>query len=273
MRRFSLANQGLAANIGAGAWQILSNYFLPAVVLVALGGLWELLSAKGVLNPLLIPAPSQVISALIQHREELGFHSWITIQEVLLGYVIGFGLGFTLGIALAYSRLLERALHPLLVVSQNLPHIALGPIIIVWLGYGMQSKLAMVALITFFPVTMSVIDGLRSIDPELLRFVRSLGATEWQMFQKVKFPHSLPYLFTGIKVSATYGVLAAVVGEWIGSRSGLGNLMMKYHLHFQEDTVFASIAIMTLIGIIMFAGAVGLERLLIPWGYAKRRQH
>ena len=270
-RVFDLAAP-LRGSVLGRACALIGQYYEAGLLVLVLVGVWQLLSATGAISRLLLPAPTKIVGVILSNLPEFGEHTWMTIKEVVLGYGLGVGVGLMLGIAIAYSRFLEKVLHPLMVVSQNIPHIALGPILIVWLGYGMEPKVTIVALITFFPVTLSMVDALKSVDPEMLRFIRSLGATEWQMFRKIKMPHSLPHLFTGLKVSATYGVLAAVVGEWVGSQLGLGHLMMQYHRRMKTDFVFATILVMSLVGIAMFLGTVVLERVIIPWHHASRQR-
>jgi NitT/TauT family transport system permease protein len=256
----------LWGRIAAKAYIVAGQYQETGLVLLVLVAAWQLLSTMGVFSRLLLPAPTSIVGVILSNAAEFGTHTWVTIKEVILGYALGLGVGLVLGVAIAYSRVLEKVLYPLMVVSQNMPHIALGPILVVWLGFGMEPKLALVALITFFPVTLSTVDALKSVDPEMLRFVRSLGATEWQMFHKIKVPHSLPYLFTGVKVSATYGVLAAVIGEWVGS------LMLTSHRAMKTDFVFATVLVMSLVGMAMFVGAALVERAMIPWHHAMRER-
>lgn len=267
-----VSNPSPSRSVPTKVYTLMKQYQEAGLVLFILLAIWQLLSATGIVSRFLLPAPTEIVGTILSNLEEFGENTWITIQEVIIGYALGLVVGLVIGIVIAYSRFLKKMLYPLMVISQNMPHIALGPILIVWLGYGMEPKVTLVALITFFPVAMSMVDGLKSVDPEMLRFIRSMGATEWQMFWKIKVPHSLPYLFTGVKVSATYGVLAAVIGEWVGSKYGLGHLMQKSHRAMKTDFVFATILIMSLVGIATFVGAVALERMIIPWHYAMRQR-
>lgn len=244
----------------------------PALLILVLLVAWEILGRLGVIASYLAPAPTAILEAIVSNIGRFSEHTWMTVKEVLCGYTLGFGVGFLLGVTISYSKLLKKALYPLIVVSQSIPHIALAPILVVWFGFGMEPKLLMVALITFYPVTISTADGLRSVDPELLRFIRSLGATEWQMFRKIKLPSALPHIFTGIKVSATYSVIGAVVGEWFGSKLGLGTLMLEAHRVLKTDIVFGTVLIMSAMGIIIFLVAVLLERLIVGWHYALTRR-
>ena len=247
--------------------------YLPAAILV-LGMLvvWEILGRQGIVQNYVAPQPTVVLQAITSNLPTFAENTWMTVKEVLYGSVIGFGIGFLLGVGIAYSRLLEETLYPIIIASQTLPHIALAPILVVWLGFGMGPKLAIVALVTFFPVTVATADGLRSVDPELLRFVRSLGATEWQMFSKIRLPSSLPGIFTGVKVSATYAVIAAIIGEWVGAHLGLGAMMLRANHMMYMDVVFGTVFIMSALGIVMFLTAILLERLIIPWHAARTKR-
>lgn len=243
--------------------------FALALLLVAS---WEVLSARGVLRSYIAPAPSKLVEVLFSMLPTVAKHAWVTIQEVLLGYAFGFVFGIPIGIAISYSRLMERALYPLVVISQTIPIIALAPILVSWFGFGIWPKLVIVALITFFPLTVSTIDGLRSVEPELLRFLRSLGATERQLFFKIKVPSALPYLFTGIKVSVAYAVIAAVIGEWVGGHDGLGAVMQRAQNMYYNDVVFTMVAVIALLGYLAVQVALIGERIVIPWHLAKRER-
>lgn len=245
------------------------KYGLSAVLLLAIFVAWETASQVGWIPHFIAPPPSEILRVLVVKAGSFWDHFFTTFLEVLYGYVAGMVVGLLLGIAIAYSSLTERTLYPLIVASQTIPIIAMGPILVLVFGFGLTPKVFMVAVVVFFPITMSTADGLRSVDPELQRFVRSLGASEWEMFRKVKFPSALPTLFTGIKVSATYGVIAAVVGEMVGAQFGLGALMIRAHRMMMTTEIFGSVALMAFLGIAWFLAAVIAERLTIPWHFAK----
>ena len=249
-----------------------SKRLAPPVFLLSLAVIWELLADYGLVSHILAPAPTKILGAIVASRSEILDHAWTTMQEVISGYAAGILIGCLLGVIIVYSSILDRIFTPFMIVSQTVPYVALAPILVAWFGYGMMPKLVLVALITFFPVALAIIDGLRSVDPELLRFVRSLGGTEWNIFSKLKLPSALPHVFTGVKVSATYAVLGAVVAELFGSRKGLGNMMMRAHTKMKTDLVFGTVGVMTAMGILLFLVVVLAERLVIPWHHARTKR-
>lgn len=251
------------------AVETIKAYGLSAVLLLMLFTLWETASRVGLIPHFIAPPPTEIVQALYTKAGSFWSHFYATFLEVLYGYASGLIVGLLLGIAIAYSRLTERTLYPLIVASQTIPIIAMGPVLVLIFGFGPASKIFMVAVVVFFPITMSTADGLRSVDPELLRFLRSLGASEWAMFRKIKFPSALPSIFTAIKVSATYGVIAAVVGEMVGAQFGLGALLIRSHRMMMTTSLFGSVALMVVLGIAWFLAAVAAERLMIPWHFAR----
>ena len=244
------------------------------LILVAIGLLagWELLSRVGKIPRYIAPAPSASVIAIIRSAPSFGKHTWVTLQEVLLGMLVGSSLGFVLGVVIVYSKKIKMALYPIMVVSQTVPVIALAPILVVWFGFGIGPKIALVALVTFFPITVATADGLVSVDSELLRFIRSLGATEWQMFWKIRLPSALPFILTGVKVSATYCVVAAVIGEFIGAFYGLGALMMQSIHMLYMDVLYGTVIIMSAMGITLYTFVTLLERIFVPWHIERRRK-
>lgn len=242
----------------------------PAIGLVVfILVLWEVLSVRGILKSYIAPPPSDVLGAIFSNLPIFWNNTWVTIKEVIFGYAVGLGAGIPLGIAIAYSKRLEKALYPLVVISQTIPVIALAPILVTWFGFNIWPKLIVVAMITFFPITVSVVDGLQSVDSEILRFLRSLGATERQLFFKIKVPSALPQVFIGIKVSMTYVVIAAVIGEWVGAEFGLGAMMLRAQNVYYMDIVFATVLLMVALGFVALQLAILAEHIAIPWHVAK----
>jgi ABC-type nitrate/sulfonate/bicarbonate transport system permease component len=247
--------------------------YLGSIVLgLAVLGIWETLGRLGIVPFYIAPVPTRVLGTIFKKPLTFGDNALWTLKEVWYGFAIGLMVGIVLGLAISYSKLLDKVLYPIIVASQTIPTMALAPILVTWLGFGIAPKLFIVALITFFPITIGMVDGLRSVDPEILRFARALGATEWQMLRKIKLPSLLPHLFTGIKVAATYATIGAVVGEWVGSHKGLGALMLRANHVLATDVVFGTVLLMSLMGIAMFLVAVLVERLVIPWHYARTRR-
>jgi ABC-type nitrate/sulfonate/bicarbonate transport system permease component len=243
-----------ARTLARGGW-------LPAPSLViALVLLWELLVRALAVQSWLLPAPSDIARELGSSFPLLMKHTGVTVQEILIGFGIAGALGVLLAGAIAWSRILERSLYPIVIASQTIPIIALAPLLLVWVGPEMTSKVIVVVLISFFPIVVSVADGLRSTDREMVDMMRTLGATRWQVLMKLKAPGSLPNLFSGLKVAAVTAVIGAVVGEWVGGQGGLGWLMKVSGPQFQTDRVFAAIFVLSVVAVAFFAVVSGSEK-------------
>jgi ABC-type nitrate/sulfonate/bicarbonate transport system permease component len=244
----------------------------PLAIVLALLGAWELAARWDLLadalgiEPFLIPAPSDVAQALWEDRELLAEDSWVTLQEVLLGFALAVAAGGLFAIPLHLSTPLRQALYPILVASQTIPIIVVAPILVVWFGFGIGPKLAIIALICFFPITVNTLDGLRSVDPELVKMMRTLDASRWQLFRRVEAPTALPYFFSGAKIAAAVAVIGAVFGEWSGSDSGLGHLMLQASAQLLTARLFAAVVILSAFAICLFWLLGALERRVAWWG-------
>ncbi len=249
----------------------MKRWLLPLAVLVVLLGLWELAARWDLIadalniKPFLIPAPSDVGEALWNDRELLAEDAWVTAQEVLLGFALALVLGFGFAIVLHLSDTLRRAFYPLLVASQTVPVIAIAPILIVWLGFGIGPKLAIIALVCFFPITVNTLDGLRSVDPDLPRMMRTLDAGRTQILRRVEVPSALPYVFSGAKIAAAISVIGAVFGEWAGADEGLGHLILIAQGQLQTARVFAAVVVLSALALILFGGLALIERRFGWW--------
>jgi ABC-type nitrate/sulfonate/bicarbonate transport system permease component len=247
------------------------RWALPLAVVVVLLGLWELAARWDLIadalniKPYLIPAPSDVGESLWNDRELLAEDAWVTAQEVLLGFALALALGFAFAVALHLSDTLRRAFYPLLVASQTVPVIAIAPILIVWLGFGIGPKLAIIALVCFFPITVNTLDGLRSVDPDLPRMMRTLDAGRSQILRRVEVPSALPFLFSGAKIAAAISVIGAVFGEWAGADEGLGHLILIAQGQLQTARVFAAVVVLSALALILFGGLALIERRFGWW--------
>ena len=213
----------------------------------------------------IFPSPLEVASALGRDSGVLVSAAWTTLSEILLGYAAAIAVGVALAVAVSSSRLIERALYPWLVVTQMIPIPAIAPVVVLWTGFDIRPRVIVIALVSFFPIAVNTIDGLRATDTELLGLLRTLGAGRRQLFRVARLPTALPYLFSGLRVSAALAVIGAVFAEWVGASSGLGFLILSYSSQTETADVFATIAVLAVIGVALFA-AVGIaERVLIPW--------
>ena len=244
----------------------------PALIVLLLLGAWEVAARTELLaerpggQPLLVPAPSEVVEALWEDRSLLFDDAWVTLQEVVAGFALALVLGVGFAIVLHLFEALRRAFYPLLIASQTVPIIVVAPILVVWFGYGIGPKLAIIALICFFPITVNTLDGLRSVDPDLIRMMRTLDAGRWQIMRRVEAPSALPFLFSGAKIAVAVAVIGAVFGEWVGSDSGLGHLMLQASAQLLTPRLFAAVAVLSVFAIALFALLSLLERRVAWWG-------
>lgn len=247
------------------------RWLLPALVVGLLIGAWQVAASTGALSEVLniedflVPSPAEIASSLWENRALLTENAWVTLREVLLGMVCALLVGLGFGVLLHFSGILRAATYPLLVASQTIPIIAIGPVLVVWFGYGMGPKLAIVALLCFFPITVNALDGLRSVDPEAVKMMRGLEASRWQTFRRLEAPTALPYAFSGIKIAVAVAFIGAVFGEWAGSSSGLGHLMLQDNAQLETARLFASIAVLSAMAIGLFGLVALAERRIVTW--------
>jgi putative hydroxymethylpyrimidine transport system permease protein len=244
----------------------------PLAIVLALLGAWELAARLDVLadalriEPFLVPAPSEVASSLWSDRGLLAADGWVTLKEILGGFALSVVAGVGFAVALHLSPTLRRAFYPLLIASQTIPIVVIAPILVVWLGFGIGPKLAIIALICFFPITVNTLDGLGSVDPSLVKMIRTLDASRWQVLWRVEAPTALPRFFSGAKIAVAVAVIGAVFGEWAGSSSGLGHLIQQASAQLQTARTFAAVTLLSALAIVLFALLAALERRVAWWG-------
>jgi NitT/TauT family transport system permease protein len=242
----------------------------PFLVVLGVLGAWEAGVRLGSVPAYLLPPPSSIVYRIVADWRMLGMHAWVTTGEVLVGYVLAVIVSIPLAALLARFRPLENALYPLLVASQTVPKVAIAPLLVVWFGFGLLPKVLIVVLVTFFPITIALLDGFASTPAEASELMRSLGAGPGETFRKIRWPSGLPGLFTGLRISATYAVVAAVIGEYVGATDGLGIWMQLSQRSFRTDLVFAAIVLTAVLSIALYAAVVAAERATIPWWRAAR---
>ena len=245
------------------------HYGPPSLIMLAVIGLWELVVRLAHIPGYLLPAPSQIAADLAADWPVLGPALLVTLREVLLGFAIAAVAGLGLAVLLHLSPVVRRAVYPLLIGSQTVPIIVLAPILVIMFGYGIAPKLVIVALICFFPIVVNGIDGLRSVDPELIRMMRTLHASDWAILRRVEFPAALPAMFSGLRVAATFAAIGAVFGEWSGSSQGLGYVMLAATPNLLTARIFAAIMLLTAVALVLFGVVSLLERIFVPWAPRK----
>jgi ABC-type nitrate/sulfonate/bicarbonate transport system permease component len=238
---------------------------LVAALLGVFVGAWQAVASLPSVDDLTLASPVETARALRDDWSLLMDNAGTTLVEVLLGLGISVLAGVAFAVGMHLSRVLREAAYPLLVASQAIPIVVLAPIFVLAFDYGIGPKLAIVALICFFPLTVNVLDGLRSVEPELLKLMRSLGASRLQTLRKVELPAALPFFFSGLRVAATVSVIGAVFGEWAGADKGLGRLVLLGNNQLQTPRVYAGIVILTLMAVALFALATLAERVACPW--------
>jgi putative hydroxymethylpyrimidine transport system permease protein len=244
--------------------------YAPAAVLLAAAiGLWEGLVRALHVESYLFPAPSAIVRAFGDDGSLLASATWVTVREIVLGFLIALGAGIVIAVVLHLSAPLRQAVYPLLIASQTVPVVVLAPILVILLGFDLAPKLAIVALICFFPIVVNGLDGLRSVDREYVRMMLTLHASRAAIFRRVEFPSALPSLFTGIRVAATYAAIGAVFGEWSGSQAGLGYVMQQATPNLATARIFAAIVILSLVSLALFALVSIVERVTIPWAHER----
>jgi NitT/TauT family transport system permease protein len=233
--------------------------------------LWEL--AVLVFNPpeYTLPSPISVLDRMAETwSSQLMSATLVTSKETLIGFIVAIAVAVPLSVLLTYSRLAERFLYPIMVSSQVVPKVAIAPLFVVWFGFGLTPKVLIAFLIAFFPIVIDTTVGLRSVDPGMLHLARSMGAGELQTFRKVRLPNGLPSFFGGLKVAVTLAVIGAVVGEFVGSSDGLGYVLITATGNVDTPLVFASILLMSVIGIVLFGLLEVVERFATPWHRSRR---
>lgn len=244
---------------------------LPLLLLAGLIGAWQLAASTGALADLLglesflVPSPAEVAESLWDNRALLAEDGWVTLREIALGLALAIVVGVVFAVAMHLSALVRDATYPLIIASQTVPIIVLAPILVIWLGYGIGPKLVVVTLICFFPIAVAGFDGLRSVDPAAIKLMRTLDASRWQILRRVEMPAALPSFFSGAKIAVAVAPIGAIFGEWVGSSSGLGHLMLQDLGRFETARMFAAITVLSAIALVGFALVALAERLVVTW--------
>lgn len=238
---------------------------LPAGVFCLIILIWWGISAGNLIPAYMLPSPADVARAFVKDFPNLMQHAFVSVQEAIYGLIIGTLLAFGLACAMDRFVRLEEAVFPLLVVTQTIPTIAIAPLLVLWMGFGMEPKITLVVITTFFPIAVGLLDGFKSVDPDAVALLRSMNATRGQIFRHVKFPAALPYFFSGLRISASYAVVGAVISEWLGGFEGLGVYMTRVRKAYAFDKMFAVIILVTAVSLLLMAGVSLLREVTMPW--------
>jgi NitT/TauT family transport system permease protein len=244
----------------------------PVLLLVLIVVIWDLAIRLFKIPAYQIPAPADVVAVLFSDWPELLRQSWPTTYATLCGFLLSAVFGIPVAMLIAGSKTVESYVYPLLVFSQSVPKVAIAPLFVVWFGFGIIPKVISAFLLGFFPVVVSAVQGFKSVDPDMVDLARAMQGSRFQVFRAVNLPHALPAIFSGLKVSVTLAVVGAVVGEFVGSNSGIGYVLQRSIGTFDLPTMFAALVILALLGVILFWIVDRIERLIIPWHVSHREE-
>jgi len=242
----------------------LQRYALAVVSHLALVAAWHFFVVIGKVPKFVMPTPYDTLQALLVPNYRWMENITVTTTEIFVGYALAVVIGIGIALLFSWFRLLEMAVMPLLVSLNMIPKVALGPLIIVWFSYGVIPNAVMAFAICFFPIVLTTARGLREVEPDLLDLVRTLKGSRWQVFTLIQLPGALPYIFSGMKVAAILAVAGAIVGEFLGSDRGLGYLMLQVQVTLDTAAMFMAVILITLIGVVLYALVLALERALVP---------
>lgn len=245
----------------------------PALLAVAaLLAAWAVACALELVPRYMLPSPLDVALALAGDAGALWGHLLVTLQEALYGLVLGVAIGFFFAVAMDAFDVLYRAFYPILVITQTVPAVAIAPLLVLWFGYEMLPKVILIVLVTFFPVTVGLLDGFRSVDGDSVNLLRSMGAGRWQIFRHIKCPSALPQFFSGLRIAAAYSVVGAVISEWLGGFNGLGVYMTRVKRAFAFDKMFAVLFLISVVSLGLMALVDVAERKSMPYRHLEDRR-
>lgn len=237
----------------------------PAFTLLALIGAWEGLARWSGVPSWLLPSPSQIEMSMVEWRGELAWHSLVTLYEIFVGFALSVVVSVPLAVAVVYSRFLQNTIYPILLALQSMPKVAIAPLLVLWMGFGALPKIIVIFLVCFFPIVVATASGLSAVPPPLLDLIRSLSASSYQTFVKIRFPTAIPHIFVGLKIAITFAVIGAVIGEFVSSDQGLGYLILISTSQSRTPLAFGALLILTVMSIALYYAVEFVERRVAPW--------
>jgi NitT/TauT family transport system permease protein len=242
-----------------------SDVGTTTISILATLAVWEALLWIFPLPSFIVPAPSVIFAEAVTRYPLYLYHSWVTFYEMVVGFVLAALVGVVLAVAIVYSRIIRNMIYPQIVVLQIVPKVAIAPLLLIWAGYGLTSKVLLALLVSFFPIVVNMVTGLLAIEEELIELCRILHAGRWQEFAKVRLPNALPYLFSSLKVASTLSVIGAVIGEFVGGSEGLGHLIIIANTEMRTSMSFVALFCLSFLGFLLYGLVVLAERLFMPW--------
>ena len=250
-------------NITNNIWSV----FAIAIIVI----LWQIISLLRIVDSFLLPSPIQVIQAFVQEFPILMEHSLITLSEAFWGLGLGVLLGFIMAILMDQFEALYKAFYPLIILTQTIPTVAIAPLLVLWFGYEMTPKIILIVITTFFPITVGLLNGFQSVDQDSIHLLRAMGANRFQIFRYIKLPGGMSQFFAGLRISASYAVVGAVISEWLGGFGGLGVYMTRVKKAFSFDKMFAVIFLISIISLLLMKGVDILQKKCMPWENPSRK--
>ncbi len=246
-------------------WNNFQNKLYPLVSVSIALGVWACICALEVVPGFALPSPAKVFRALMENLPLLATHAVTTLLEAFLGLGLGVVLAVVVAVALDSHEKLYKLVYPMLVISQTVPTIAIAPLLVLWMGYGMAPKVTLIVIVCFFPVAVGLLEAFRSVDPDLIRLFHAMGAKRWQIFWHVKWPSALPAFFAGLQIAVSYAVVGAVISEWLGGNQGLGVYMTRVRKAYAYDQMFAVIILISAISLCLIALVNYASKQAMPW--------
>ncbi|MGG7142641.1 ABC transporter permease [Clostridium nigeriense] len=249
----------------------IENKLAPIIFLIILLIIWEGIVRGGGIEKYIMPAPTDIIKVLISDFKTMIPHILATLYEGVVGFIVAIGLSIILAIIMDMVPLIKKALYPVLVISQTIPTIALAPLFIIWFGFGALPKIIVVVIVCFFPIVISIVDGLEGVDKDLINHFKLMGASKLNIFVHLKLPYGMINFFSGMRIAATYSIMGAIIGEWLGGDKGLGVYMTRARSAYALDKMFAAIVIIVAISMGIFILVSVIEKIFTPWNNEKRK--
>lgn len=258
-------SQNITSNSRPGLREAIRLRLSSMAAIAAILIVWQVLSGTGVIPKFMLPSPIDVVLAFAGDFGLLMQHAGITLAEAFLGLALGIATGFCVAVLMEHFPLVYRAFYPLVVVTQTVPTVAIAPLLVLWLGYDIAPKIALIVITTFFPITVGLLDGFQSADPDTLNLLRAMGATRFQIFRFIKLPSSMSHFFASLRISASYSIVGAVIAEWLGGFAGLGVYMTRVKKSYSFDKMFAVIFLISFISLILMHAVNLLQKKCMPW--------
>ncbi len=245
--------------------QNITNKIWSCSAIVILVIVWQAISFLGIVDSFMLPSPVQVVRAFVSEFPTLMGHSVITLAEAFIGLGLGVLLGFVMAVLMDQFEVLYKACYPLIVLTQTIPTVAIAPLLVLWFGYEMAPKVILIVITTFFPLAVGLLNGFKSVDVDSIHLLRAMGAGRWQIFRYIKLPGAMSQFFAGLRISASYAVVGAVISEWLGGFGGLGVYMTRVKKAFSFDKMFAVIFLISIISLLLMKGVDLLQKKCMPW--------